>query len=150
MDNTFDPNQLTFEEGLERIKHACKKAGLDQKRGIVTSRDKHAKEAQELLKVGNVPCGFVKWQLPVYLDRPSQLFLTVAAPDADAPEHSHDEGDGIRFITGGSIVYNNVELTTGDWMFIPKGTRYSFKVGAVGAIMCYCYCCCCAPRPRIE
>jgi hypothetical protein len=29
-------------------------------------------------------------------------------------------------------------------MFIPAGTRYSFQVGELGALMCYCYCCCCA------
>ena len=111
---------------------------------MITSRDEAARYAQKLLTVSEVPGGFRKWQLPVYLDRPSQLFITVAEPRADVPEHSHDEGDGIRFIAQGSIIYNGTELTAGDWMFIPAGSRYSFKVGELGALMCYCYCCCCA------
>jgi quercetin dioxygenase-like cupin family protein len=82
--------------------------------------------------------------LPVYLANPSQLFLTIAAPETAAEEHSHDEGDGIRFITSGSIIYKGMELTAGDWMFIPKGEKYSFMTGRMGANMCYCYCCCCA------
>jgi quercetin dioxygenase-like cupin family protein len=146
MGRAFNPNQATFEQGLERIRRAVEGTGLDQTRGIITSRDDRAREAQQTLKTSEVPDGFAKWQLPVYLGKPSQLFITVAQPDAEAPEHSHDEGDGIRFIASGSIIYNNVELTTGDWMFIPAGTKYSFKAGAFGALMCYCYCCCCVPR----
>ena len=144
MDKPFNPGRLTFEQGLRRIKDAAKKTQLDQTSEIVTSRDTRAAKAQSLLKVDNIPDGFVKWQLPVYLEKPSQLFITVAPPDADVPEHSHDEGDGIRFISAGSINYNGQELTAGDWMFIPKGKTYSFKVGTFGAMMCYCYCCCCA------
>jgi hypothetical protein len=144
MAQEFQPNNLTFEQGLERIRNACDKSGLNQKSAIITSRDTKANEAQRLLKVSNIPNGFTKWQLPVYLSNPSQLFLTIAQPEAMAEEHSHDEGDGIRFITSGSIIYKNVELTAGDWMFIPKGQKYSFVTGRMGAMMCYCYCCCCA------
>jgi hypothetical protein len=60
------------------------------------------------------------------------------------PKHSHDEGDGIRIIMSGSIIYDGHELSGGDWMFIPKGVAYDFKVGPMGAALCYCYCCCCA------
>jgi len=143
----FNPNQVTFEEGLERIKKVAEEVGLGKRRGVLTSRHRLAKKAMELLDVSNVPdAGFRKWQLPVYLDRPSQLFVTVADPGLEVPEHSHDEGDGIRFIAGGSIEYDGEELTAGDWMYIPAGARYSFNVGPQGALMCYCYCCCCAGR----
>jgi hypothetical protein len=60
------------------------------------------------------------------------------------PTHSHNEGDGVRFIASGSIKYNGQELTTGDWMYIRAGSEYEFEVGRYGAVMCYCYCCCCA------
>lgn len=145
MDRGFDPNQVTFDQGLERIATAGRRAGLqlDGKR-IVTSRQPAARKAQQLLTVGNVPGGFTKWQLPVSLPGASQLFVTVAEPDARVAEHSHDEGDGVRFIAAGSIIHDGEELTAGDWMYIPAGARYSFDVGPLGATMCYCYCCCCA------
>ena len=147
MASTFDPNQVTFEEGVTRIEAAARKAGLRGRKRILTSKDEAARKAQDLLEVGNVPdAGFRKWQLPVYLDRPSQLFITVAEPNLEVPEHSHDEGDGIRFVAGGSILHNGLELTAGDWMFIPGKAKYSFTVGPLGATMCYCYCCCCAGR----
>jgi hypothetical protein len=139
----FEPNKLSFEQGLQRIKEAVEKVGL--KRGtVVTSRDLAAEKLRELLVVNNVPPGFQKWQLPVYLNKPSQLFITVAQPGVEAPSHSHDEGDGVRFIVSGSIIHDGRELTAGDWMFIPARAQYSFRVGRFGAVMCYCYCCCCA------
>jgi hypothetical protein len=141
----FDPNQVSFDEGLERIRTAVDRVGLDTRR-IVTSKDQQANEAVDLLTVSAIPGGFRKWQLPVYLDSPSQLFITVAEPGVEVPEHAHEEGDGIRFIVGGSIEYKGQELSSGDWMFIPKGEPYSFRVGRLGALMCYCYCCCCAGR----
>ncbi len=140
----FKPNALTFDQGLERIQAALKAARVRLGDEIVTSRNPRVRKVMELLRVKNIPDGFKKWQLPVYLDGPSQLFLSIGAPDTIVPRHSHDEGDGIRFIIGGSIIYNKVELTEGDWMFIPKGKTYDFKVGPGGASMCYCYCCCCA------
>ncbi|MDP9343905.1 MAG: hypothetical protein M3Q23_17805 [Actinomycetota bacterium] len=136
---------MSFEEGLARIRKAGEKAGLDTRR-VLTSRDQDVRRAQELLLVTAIPGGFTKWQLPVYLERASQLFISVGEPNVEVPEHSHDEGDGIRFIASGSILYEGQELTAGDWMFIPAGKVYSFKVGPLGATMCYCYCCCCAGR----
>jgi hypothetical protein len=147
MAQVFDPNQVSFDEGLKRIQAAARKAGLKHRKKVLTSKDEAARKAQALLEVSNVPdAGFRKWQLPVHLDSPSQLFITVADPHLEVPEHSHDEGDGIRFIASGSIIHEGAELAAGDWMYIPAGAKYSFKVGPVGATMCYCYCCCCAGR----
>jgi quercetin dioxygenase-like cupin family protein len=140
----FDPNRLSFEDGVERIQRAVEESGLRAEGRVLTSRDPDVAKAAESLAVENVPEGFTKWQLPVYLREPSQLFLTVAEPGVEAPPHSHDEGDGIRFIAGGSIDYEGKELIAGDWMYIPAGSSYSFRAGRFGAIMCYCYCCCCA------
>lgn len=143
---TFNPNQVSFDEGLRRIAAATEMAGLRTKGRVLTSRDEDVRKAQDLLTVSAVPGGFTKWQLPVYLDSLSQMFITVADPNVEVPEHAHEEGDGIRFIAGGSIQYNGTELGPGDWMYIPAGERYSFTVGPKGALMCYCYCCCCAAR----
>lgn len=142
----FDPNQITFDEGLERLNRAAKKVGVDLKGRIITSKDKEISELMRLLQVGNVPEGVLKWQLPVYLNAPSQLFISTVGAETKVPEHFHRDGDGIRFLISGSIIYKNVELTAGDWMFIPAKASYSFEVGRFGATMCYCYCCSCAPR----
>jgi hypothetical protein len=140
----FKPNAMTFQQGLQRIQGAVQASGLKVGSAIITSRDPAARKAMDALQVTNVPSGFKKWQLPVSFDKPTQLFISVGAPDIDVPEHSHDEGDGIRFIMGGSVLYNGVELTEGDWMFIPKGAKYSMRTGRIGVIVCYCYECCCA------
>lgn len=143
-ESTFAPGRSTFEQCLELVRAAVDKAGFQAQGRIVTSRDEGIKELRESLATDNVPGGFRKWQLPVYLQSASTLFVTVAEAGASAPPHAHEEGDGIRFIAGGSITFEDKELTQGDWMFIPAGATYSFEVGPVGAIMCYCYCCCCA------
>lgn len=140
----FKPNALTFQQGVERIKDAASKARFDSKSKITTSRDQAARAATDSLLVSNVPGGFKKFQLPLLLDKPSQFFVSIGAPDTEVPEHSHDEGDGLRYIVSGSVIYNGQELTTGDWMYIPAGEKYSLRVGARGAHMFYCYCCCCA------
>jgi hypothetical protein len=140
----INPNNLTFKQGLERIDEAAQRAGLKIGNEIITSRDERAMKAQEFLETKNVPQGFKKWQLPVAMRCESQLFITVAPPGAKVPQHSHDEGPGVRFIASGSIRYKGHELTTGDWMYIPAGVPYEFEVGPYGATMCYCYCCCCA------
>jgi hypothetical protein len=141
---TFDPNRTTFDEGIARIREALEKAGLDTTGRILTSRDDDVARVCEALAVDNVPDGFRKWQLPVFLNCPSQLYITVADAGARAETHSHDEGDGVRFIVSGSINYQGKELSSGDWMFVPAGKEYSFEVGRLGAVMCYCYCCSCA------
>lgn len=141
---SFNPNKNSFSVCLARLKRAAKASGIDQSKGIITSKDKAAIKAMGSLKVKNIPDGFTKWQLPVYMDGPSQMFVTVGAPGTKVPKHAHEEGDGIRFIAGGSILFEGKELSAGDWMFIPAGKKYSFEVGRYGAIMCYCYQCCCA------
>jgi redox-sensitive bicupin YhaK (pirin superfamily) len=142
--HNFDPNQLTCDEGLKRIERGSEQAVIKLERRILTSKDEDVAKLTSVLKVSNIPEGFQKWQLPVYLDSPSQLFISTAAPGSTVPKHMHREGDGIRFIISGSIFYNGQELTAGDWMFIPAGHAYSFDVGKFGVTMCYCYCCCCA------
>lgn len=142
----FNPNKLSFNDGIERIQKALSEASETRADEIVTSRDAGADKLIDLLKVDNIPDGFTKYQLPVFMkDIPGvQFFLSYGAPGIEVGHHSHDEGDGFRFIASGSIVYDGKELTAGDWMFIPKGKQYSFKVGRQGVGLCYCYSCCCA------
>jgi hypothetical protein len=150
MKQDFDPNAASFEDCMERVRTVQERIGLDPKKAILTSRDPMAREGQRLLSVSNVPDdGFSKWQLPVSLDKPAHLFITYGQPNIEVPEHSHDEGDGIRFIASGSIVYHDQELTAGDWMFVPAGIPYAFKTGPFGAVMCYCYLCCCVRQFEI-
>lgn len=139
----FDPNQVTFAQGAVRVEGVVRKLGVDLRRQVLTSRDPVALELRKLLPVTNVPKGFEKYQLPFVL-QDSQLFVTTAPAGAKVEEHAHEDGDGVRFIAHGSVHYNGMELKEGDWMFIPKGLRYSLQIGARGAVMCYCYCCCCA------
>lgn len=145
----FDPNQATFAEGALRVERAVRALKIDLKSKIVTSRDPSAATLKRALPIRNVPDGFEKWQLPFVFDK-SLLFITHAKAGAKAGEHSHDEGDGIRFIVSGSIYFNKQELAAGDWMFIPARVPYSFEVGNSGATMCYCYCCCCAGAADIR
>ena len=143
---------VTFQEGVDRITSALKSLGIDDLsaagKPVLTSRDPSGRRLKDVLKLQGLPSGFQKWQLPVYFagGEGAQFFISVAAPGAQADEHAHDNGPAIRFIAGGSITHGGQELTAGDWMFIPKGTRYSFTAGDHGAVMCYCYPCCCVPK----
>jgi hypothetical protein len=139
----FNPNTLKFDACTQRIKTALQLSPFKENT-IITSRDEGADKLREALRVKNIPPGFSKWQLPLYFDKPTHLFISVAAPGSVTPEHSHDEGSGLRFIASGSINYKGKELNAGDWMFIPAGAKYSFTTGPLGATMFYCYACCCA------
>lgn len=144
MPTKFQPNALTFDQGIDRIQKALKKSGYDYAAGITTSADPKAQAALQELLVSNIPGGFKKFQLPLFFSKPTQVFLSIGAPDTEVPEHSHTEGAGLRFIVAGSVFFEGKELRAGDWMFIPAGKSYSLKVGPQGATLFYCYECCCA------
>ncbi len=138
--NDFQPNRLSIDACAKRVKDALQKISFDMEKQVVTSRDKEGVQLRKELATRNIPDGFSKWQLPLDFAR-CFMFVSVASPDVKVPEHSHAEGSGIRFIASGSIVYKGKELTAGDWMYIPKGAKYSFEVGPFGATMFYCYQC---------
>jgi hypothetical protein len=135
----FNPRRLTLSDCRVRIESALKKLKFDPDRQIFTSRDKNAIKLQSMLQTRNVPDAFTKWQLPIWF-RETMLFISVAPPNVRVPAHSHD-GEGLRFIAGGSITYKSQELTAGDWMYIPRDKTYGFQVGPLGAHMFYCYHC---------
>lgn len=138
---------IRFADGITRINNARKELGFERKIStIITSRDSSSQRLSETLKISKLPPGFTKWQLPFAFEGTgAQFFVSVAEANASVSEHYHEEGDGVRFIVAGSIVYGGQELTAGDWMFIPEKVPYSFHVGRMGAVMCYCYSCCCVP-----
>ena len=140
----FNPNKSTLASCMLELREVQKKFDIDPKR-ILTSRDPIMRKlAYGELNVTNVPEGFTKTRLPVFFETGSTLYISSGAPGVKVPRHSHDEGDGIRFMISGSIHYGDMELTAGDWMFVPAGQSYAFTVGPMGATMAYCYCCCCA------
>jgi hypothetical protein len=138
----FGRNWLSFDEGLERIHRAIGELEFQPNR-IVTSRDDVAVELRRLLGTDDVPPGIEQWQLPIYMNGPSQFFITVGQPRVKVPTHSHNEGDLLRFIANGSIIYESQELVAGDWMFVPAGAAYTFEAGDRGYYNCCCYQCCC-------
>jgi len=140
----FNPNTSTLAECIDDLRMFQKEHRINPKKIITSRHPGVAKTAFNELRVRNVPNGFTKTRLPIFFENPTTLYMTVAEPGAKAPKHSHDEGDGIRFMMSGSIRYGKEELTAGDWMFIPAGQPYEFEVGPLGAVMCYCYSCCCA------
>lgn len=142
--SNFEPVHIPYDEGIERIKKALNESGIVLGSRILTSRDADVVKACNLLAVDQMPKGFTKWQLPFFVGG-GQFFITSAEPNTSIGRHSHTD-DGVRFIISGSIIYDGIELNAGDWMFIPKEKSYSFKVGPLGASMCYCYECCCAKR----
>src|SRR5688572_33375434 len=113
----FDPNQLTFAEGLDRLKKVIRGTPGFPVGKIVTSRDAAVRRSIESLNVTNIPGGFKKHQLPVFFEGGpgAQFFFSVGNPNADVPNHAHEEGDGFRFIGSGSILYGGVELSAGAW-----------------------------------
>ncbi|BDS15225.1 cupin domain-containing protein [Aureispira anguillae] len=143
LENKFAPNKATFQEGLDRIQQAIKETQTRVGNKIITSQDEDSIKLANLLATDNVPQGFKKWQLPFAFEQ-SQFFISIGNPDISVPEHSHDEGDGVRFIISGSIYYKDQELKAGDWMYIPQGEKYEIKTGPFGVVMGYCYQCCCA------
>lgn len=145
MNEEFKPCHIPYDDGIARINEALAQVNLELGSRILTSRDTDVVKAYNLLVVDELPKGFTKWQLPFYMEG-GQFFITSAEPGASVGEHSHPN-DGVRFIIAGSIFYDGIELNAGDWMYIPKEKSYSFKVGPLGASMCYCYECCCACRP---
>lgn len=140
----FNPNASNMAACLARIQQATKAAKLDLDQDIITSQDPVVKKVLNSLEVSNIPAGFVKVQLPVAFDGPTTTYMSFGAAKTKVPEHSHDEGAGIRVIMFGSIKFRGRKLTAGDWMYIPKGKRYAFEIDNMGVGMFYCYQCCCA------
>lgn len=140
----YKPNCMSFENCVERIRMILREYEVDMREKVWTSADSVIKQVVERLKVDRICDGFYKWQLPVYFEKGALVWTTVGAPLKEISNCCHNEGDGFKFIGSGSLIYNSVELNAGDWMFIPRGKTYSFRVGKHGVVMYYVYECCAA------
>jgi quercetin dioxygenase-like cupin family protein len=117
-----------------------KRHGIVVKDRVITSRDPGMSDVRYALRRPDMPPGIHSWQLPIELDERSFLFMTVAEPGAVVPSHSHTR-DLFRLVISGSIILDNVELKSGDWMFVPKGTKYSYTAALnPGAVTFHAYC----------
>lgn len=137
---TVDDSLIVTEEGKERVDAALR--SLD--RGIITSRDPGLNDVLFTLKRDKgMPPGFDQWQLPVKLGgdgKATLFFLSVVQPGAIVPTHHHAR-DLWRVVVSGSIILGDGrKLESGDWMYVPAGTDYSFRGGVnPGAIIMHCY-----------
>ncbi|TCR82286.1 hypothetical protein [Rhizobium sp. BK376] len=110
---------------------------------VVTSRDKGMRKVEELLRRPNMPEGIVKTQLPIIISagRPSFLFITFSAPNVHVPKHMHPDDAITRVIMSGSITMEGVELTMGDWAYVPNCVPYAYTAGPYGATILHLYNC---------
>lgn len=148
---SWTPDESLFEmvdgdlRGIHRVKEVLNAAGLDTKNRIITSRDTAILPLIEKLRANIMPLGFEQYQLPLLLPSENTMyFITVGQPKAKFPEHRHTYDDGLRVIISGSIIYDGTELIAGDWMFVPRGSSYTFEVGDAGCTVFHAY----APPPK--
>jgi quercetin dioxygenase-like cupin family protein len=144
MSSDWKPDDSVIEgkPGAQRIKAALDKRGVKTEGRVITSRDPGMSDILYDLRRRDMPPGIQSWQLPVQLGGDGEsafFFLTVAAPGAIVPSHSHKR-DLFRVVVSGSIITNGIELRSGDWMFVPKGVSYSYSAGLnPGAVSMHCY-----------
>ena len=124
-------DQLSFDVGIKRIGRAVAATGFRGTGRVITSRDRDVATVLSELVI-DVPEGFKKAQLPFSFSA-TQFYVTICDPGAAIERHVHD-GDFIRFVVKGTVVVNDeLTLTAGEWMFVPKGVAYSLVVPHKGA-----------------
>ena len=141
-ENIFHKKTDGIYNGVLYVQEALKRLGPVEKR-IVTSREPGMREIEDSLRRPGMPEGIEKWQLPIIISegRPSFLFVTVAAPDTHVGKHMHPDDVIVRIIMSGSITVDGVELSEGDWMYVPNTVPYSYTAGRLGAVMFHIYNC---------
>jgi len=118
----FDPDESILDEN--EIESILREHGLTLSE-TVTSRSPRMDEVTYAMRRRNQPDGWLSWQLPAYLkSKTSTFFLSAGAPGAILPGHAHEFGQ-FRIVLSGGVIFNGVELKSGDWMYIPAGKPYS-------------------------
>lgn len=141
MSKTWEPDDARIEgrAGIERIREALKRHNITTEGRVVTSREPGMDLVRLDLKREEMPQGVEQWQLPVWGEGPAFAFISSTLPGAVVPEHSHKR-DLFRVVISGSIIVSGVELKPGDWMYVPKGVRYSYSAAFnPGAITFHIY-----------
>ena len=134
-----DDSVIEGRTGADRIRTALDKHGIVIKDEVITSRDEGMDDVLFDLRRPDMPPGILSWQLPVILDKTTFVFLTVAEPGAIVPTHAHSR-NLFRVVISGSIITDGKELKSGDWMYVPKGTKYSYHAALnPGAITMHFY-----------
>jgi len=126
--------------GRDQIDAVLEKHGLSLE-NIVTSRDRGWAEARADLYRENMPPGWETWQLPLYLvSGTAFFFLTASAPGAVLTSHAHDVAQ-LRIVLSGALIYDRIELKSGDWIYTPPKKEYSLtaSLNPGGAIHLYAY-----------
>lgn len=127
-------------KGVVNAKAALKAAGITLGDSIITSRDARMVKMTQKLRSASPPEGLEQWQLPIFSgDRAALYFISVARPNAKVPSHKHRDDDVFRIVLSGSLVFNKIELTPSEWMYIPKGVPYSFEAGRLGCVILHVY-----------
>lgn len=130
-------------KGVLRVKKALEELGLELGDEVVTSRDPGMDRLRDILYRDTMPEGLQQWQLPIILgggERPVMPFITVGQPNAEVPRHAHKDDCLLRIVLSGTIIHDgNVELTTGDWIYIPTGQPYQFTAGKHGCVIMHMY-----------
>lgn len=146
----WKPDEALFErvdgvpKGVLNVREALEAAGLDTNK-IITSRNPALRTVKDRLRSNLMPTGFEQYQLPIPLRGEDTLcFITTGQPNAAFPEHRHAKSDGLRVVISGSISYEGIELTAGDWMYVPRGASYSFVAGTSGCTLFHGY------KPKLD
>jgi quercetin dioxygenase-like cupin family protein len=129
--------------GVQKVRQVLQRHGhRDIGDRVLTSQDNDMQGIlNDLSRTAGMPPGFQQWQLPLGVgDNHTVLaFMTEADAGAVLPEHSH-AADLFRVVVSGSLQYNGVVLSAGDWMFIPKNTRYQYTAASnPGVRTLHCY-----------
>lgn len=135
-----DDSTIEGQAGIERITAALEKHHVTTRGRVVTSRDAGMDLVRHELMRTNMPPGVTSWQLPIWEEAGAMFpFITVAAPGTVVPDHSHDRSL-FRIVISGSIRVHGIELTAGDWMYVPAGVNYSYAAGwPTGAMTLHSY-----------
>ena len=141
-DDTFHDIVDGEYKGVRRVKAVWEKYRNNLTGRIFHSREPLIKEMVEELQRDTLPTGFKQWQLPIVLGLngdPVLGFITVGEPNAKIPRHRHEKDSLFRIVISGSVFFGDVELTAGDWMFVPKGKAYSLTAGPLGCVSNHYY-----------
>jgi quercetin dioxygenase-like cupin family protein len=142
-DSFLGPGGHRENPGVQKVRQVLRRHGhRDIGDRVLTSQDNDMRAIlDDLSRTAGMPPGFQQWQLPLGVgDNHTVLaFMTEADAGAVLPAHSH-EADLFRVVVSGSLEFNGVRLSAGDWMFIPRGTTYQYTAApnpGVRTLHCY-------------